>query len=88
VPAWLLLIKGYGYEKGSCPRRPGYLPSSSWRRNRDDYLSATGRVRLRRLKLLTAQGGRCEGVFRALGRHDYYGGCCDCGNGSPEIGGR
>src|SRR5262249_17919445 len=54
--------------------------------NRDDHLSATGCVQLRRLELLSAQGGRHEGVFRTRGRHDDHGEHCDSDNGWPEFG--
>jgi hypothetical protein len=49
-------LEGYGHEKAYHPWRPGYLLSSSWRRNRDDHLSATGCVQLRQLELLSARG--------------------------------
>ena len=80
-------IRGYGHEKAPHPWRPGCLPSSSWRGNRDDHLSATGCAHMRRLGLLSAQGDRHEGVFRTLDRYDDHVRRGDRDNGSSEFGG-
>ena len=54
-----LVYTGYGYEKATRPGGPGYLPSSSWRRDRDDLPSAiSSRGWLRQLEMLSPYGRR------------------------------